>query len=493
MAGRNKFGEKSDNTGYGRNKDNRNKMKNKKFRNLLIIEALILCVIVGGYAWLVLPKYSKGENNKGNNTGKEQLTSDTKEDKDKETEKQTLTPEEQKQQQLEKEQKETEKKITELIAQADRLALGYDYDGAIELIKSFGNNYTEHEALTEAVAGYEATKQTLKPLGAYDSVEQINHIFFHTLVADTGKAFDGDSDSNGYNYYMTTIDEFKAIMQQMYEDGYVIVSIHDVAKKDETESGKTKYVSGGSDIMLPPDKKPFVISQDDVSYYNYMTGDGFASRMVIDENGRPSTEMIMDDGTVTVGDYDMVPVLETFIAEHPDFSYKGAKGIIALTGYEGALGYRTNDPDSSTYKQDKETVKKIAEVMKQWGWEFASHSYGHRDMGKATYSFTKKDTDRWLNEVGSLVGPTDIYIFPFGIDIETTMGHYSSDKFKYLKQSGFDYFCGVYKDPWIQVKDDYVRMTRRPLDGQAMLQFPERLMDLFDVNAVVDKTRPALK
>jgi len=114
-------------------------------------------------------------------------------------------------------------------------------------------------------------------------------------------------------------------------------------------------------------------------------------------------------------------------------------------------------------------------------------------MGKATTSFTKKDTDRWLNEVGSLIGPTDLYIFPFGIDIETSMGHYSSDKFKYLKKVGFDYFCGVYKDPWIQVKDDYVRMTRRPLDGQAMLQFPERLSDLFDVSKIVDKSRPALK
>ncbi len=467
--------------------NNRNKTKNRKFRNLLIIEAVILCIVVGLYAYLILilPKHGKG----GNNSVNEQTSGDTKDNTDTVT--QALTLEEQKQRQLEKEQKETEKKISDLIAEADKLALGYDYDKAIDLIKSFGKNYTDYEVLIKAVAGYEATKQTLDPLGAYDSVDEINHIFFHTLVADPKKAFDGDSKSNGYNYYMTTIDEFKAMMQQMYDKGYVIVSIHDVAKKVKGEDGKTKYVTGN--IMLPPDKKPFVISQDDVCYYNYMTGDGFATRIVIDENGRPSTEMTMDDGTVSVGDYDMVPILETFIEEHPDFSYKGAKGIVALTGYEGSMGYRTNDKASPTYDQDQETVKKIAKVMKQWGWEFASHSYGHRDMGKATYNFTKKDTDRWLKEVGSLVGSTDIYIFPFGIDMETTMGHYSSDKFKYLKQSGFDYFCGVYKDPWIQVKDDYVRMTRRPLDGQAMLQFPERLADLFDLSKVVDKTRPALK
>ena len=58
--------------------------------------------------------------------------------------------------------------------------------------------------------------------------------------------------------------------------------------------------------------------------------------------------------------------------EHPDFSYKGAKGILALTGYEGALGYRTNDPTSPTYEQDKETVKEVARVLKENGWEFVA-------------------------------------------------------------------------------------------------------------------------
>lgn len=483
MAGNNGFDQKPN--GFGPVKDSN---KKKNFRKWLIIEAVILCIVVAGYAYLVLPGNNQGKGDKGGQTDGGKNTGSITNTP---TVTPTLTPEEQQQQSLEEEQKAQEKKIQELVAKADRLALGYDYDGAVEVIKSFGNNYTDHEALAKAIAGYEETKKSLDPLGAYDSVDQINHIFFHILVADTSKAFDGDYEANGYNYYMTTIDEFKAMIQRMYEQGYVIVSIHDVAKKVKGDDGKTKYTAGN--IMLPPDKKPFVISQDDVCYYEYMTDDGFASRIIIDENGRPTTEMVMDDGTVSVGDYDMVPILETFIKEHPDFSYKGAKGILALTGYEGALGYRTNDSTSPTYEQDKETVKKIAEVMKQQGWEFASHSYGHRDMGKATTSFTKKDTDRWLNEVGSLIGPTDLYIFPFGIDIETSMGHYSSDKFKYLKKVGFDYFCGVYKDPWIQVKDDYVRMTRRPLDGQAMLQFPERLLDLFDVSKIVDKSRPALK
>lgn len=470
------------------NVSRKNGKNKKKYRIqvLLIIEAIIICIVV--IAYLLIVNYFKNKDVKSETPGTNtEQNTDKGDDPNKEENlatKITPTP-------TTDPQKELEAKAEDLLKEADLLALGYDYDGAIQLVESFEEDYTNFDKLSKAVEEYKVQQASLVPLGAYESVSEINHIFFHSLIADTKLAFDGDYDSNGYNYYMTSIKEFLEMMKQMYDDGYVLVSIHDVATKVTKEDGSVVYKSG--EIMLPPNKKPFVISQDDVNYYEYMTGDGFATRMVIDENGEPKNEMILEDGSVSVGDYDMVPVLDTFIKEHPDFSYKGARGLIALTGYEGSLGYRTNDATSPTYEQDKESVKKVAEVMKEKGWEFASHSYGHRDMGKATYNFTIKDTDRWMEEVGSLIGPTDVYIFPYGIDIETTLGHYESDKFEYLKKLGFDYFCGVYKGPWIQVQDDYVRMTRRPLDGQAMLQFPERLTDLFNLSKVIDSDRPALK
>ena len=88
-------------------------------------------------------------------------------------------------------------------------------------------------------------------------------------------------------------------------------------------------------------KQAFVMSQDDVCYYEYMDGDGFASRIVVGEDGKPVCEMKMDDGSISVGAYDLVPLLDEFIEEHPDFSYRGAKAVLAFTGYNGILGYRT--------------------------------------------------------------------------------------------------------------------------------------------------------
>lgn len=397
-----------------------------------------------------------------------------------------------KQEEERKRQEELRIEREAVLHKAASYAIVYDYDTAIEILESY-ENYKDIKEFSDAIAVYEEKKAECVPFGAYSSSAEVSHVFFHSLVVDTSKAFDGDYTSNGYNYYMTTVNEFIEMMNQMYEQGYVLVSIHDVAKQVTLEDGTLSYMDG--DIMLPPDKKPFVLSQDDVNYYDYMDGDGFARRMVLDENGNPTTEMFLDDGSVVIGDFDMVPVLETFLKSHPDFSYKGARGIIALTGYEGALGYRT-DPassDSETYEEDKETVKAIALAMRELGWEFACHSNGHRDMFKCTDDFLKYDTDQWLKYVGSLIGDTDIYIYPYGIEIEKTMGSYTSKKYSYLYGAGFRYYCNVDSKPWIQVRQDYVRMGRRPLDGQAMLMYPERLKDLFDISKIIDPARPALK
>lgn len=45
----------------------------------------------------------------------------------------------------------------------------------------------------------------------------------------------------------------------------------------------------------------------------------------------------------------MVPLLDSFVKKHPDFSYRGRKGILAMTYYNGVFGYRTD----SAYKTGK--------------------------------------------------------------------------------------------------------------------------------------------
>ena len=80
-------------------------------------------------------------------------------------------------------------------------------------------------------------------------LENITHVFFHSLIVNTSLAFDGDSDEAGYNQMMTTVSEFKKMLQIMYDKGYVLVSPHDMAVINDDGT-----MSRGK-IMLPEGKK----------------------------------------------------------------------------------------------------------------------------------------------------------------------------------------------------------------------------------------------
>lgn len=464
------------------NKKRDHKRKNKKIRvllGILLVELVILTIIFGSYSIYVY--LQKGGSVPG-------LQTDLKDESSKKMSQKELEIK-QEQERLQKEYEE----MKQLVAEADLLALGHDYDGAIELIKGFkgsAGGYELYTYLLETVKRLEKEKSSLVAFGGeYASVFEISHLYFNPLIADVNKAFDGDGDSKSYNMYNITVNEFKAILQALYDQGYVLIRLSDIATVQVNEDGTSKYVP--AKIYLRKGKKPIIISENDLSYHKYMLDDGFASRLVLDEEGNVLCQMQQPDGSVVTGAYDIIPIINDFVKEHPDFSYKGAKGVLTLTGYDGIFGYRTNDPDSPSYEEDKEAVRQIAQALRENGWELACHSWGYKDMKAADLELLKKDTQRWLEEVGSLVGPTDIYAFPFGNDIESASGTYKSEKYRFLKSSGFNYFLGVYKEPWLHVKNNYVRMTRRPVDGQALLEFPERLADLFDVEEIIDSRRPA--
>lgn len=383
--------------------------------------------------------------------------------------------------------------LEELLARSKRLAAGYDYDGAIALLQE-SEAYAQNTDVLAAIAEYEHTKSTL----VRQDISTITHVFFHTMIVDNAKAFDGDSKEAGYNQVMTTMKEFEAMLQNMYEKGFVLVRLHDMAYEVTAEDGSVKMVEG--DIMLPPGKKAMVMSQDDVCYYEYMVGDGFASRLVIGEDGRVTTEMDMDDGSTQVGDYDLIPVLNRFIDEHPDFSYKGAKAIIALTGYNGIFGYRTDESYAATnpnFEEDKKTAAAIAEALRQDGWELASHSWGHRHLGRIDFDSFKTDSDKWERNVESLIGPTDIILFPFGTDLSDWRPYTNdNERYTYMHNLGFRYYCTVDSSvAWVQLGNNYLRQGRRNLDGYRMwrdITEPDnpKLTDLFDAKSIFDPDRP---
>ena len=402
---------------------------------------------------------------------------------------------------------ETEPAPDELLQQADRLAAGYDYQGASQLLSS-SSYYSANPEYQSRVAQYEAEAQKLVP---YADIQNITHVFFHSLVVDNERCFDGDYTEAGYNQYMTTISEFEKILQSMYDRGYVLVSPYDVAYEYVDENGQTRMKYG--EIYLPEGKTPFLMSQDDVNYYGYMigdadpsyerpakpqpTGDGFAHKIVIGDDGYPTCEYMDANGNITTGDYDLVPILERFIQEHPDFSYRGARAILGMTGYEGVFGYRTkpayeDDLGTEAYKKECEDAMAVAQCLRDHGWILASHSYGHPAYGNVSDEKVASDSEKWEQTVQPIIGDCDVILYPHGSDI-AGIGKYTFDnaKFKTLYEDGYRYFFNVDSHvAWQQLGDDYFRGGRRNLDGYRMWHTPSKLQDLFDVSEVFDSDRP---
>lgn len=372
--------------------------------------------------------------------------------------------------------------VVPALADASELAQGYYYEEAIALLQEIPEEFSQDEDVVSAISAYTDALDSFVP---YE--QPVRHIFFHSLIVDTSLAFDGDYMENGYNYWMTTADEFRAILDQLYANQYILIDIHELAEEQTDEDGSITLTA--AQPLVPEGKIPLVLSVDDVSYYDYMEHDGFPKKLVLDENGDVKNLYIHPDGTESIGDYDVMPILDTFVKEHPDFSLRGAKGIIAATGYEGTLGYRINDMESPTLEEDRQMVRTIADRLKETGWLFASHGYGHKHTASISYNTLVEDTGRWKDEIAAYVGDTDIYIYPYGEEID-----YPSQKLTYLQSEGFRYFCGVWASKaFVSVKDDYVRQTRCNLDGFTMITRPQSVADLIDASGIVDPTRPELK
>jgi len=325
------------------------------------------------------------------------------------------------------------------------------------------------------------------PLIKYEG--PVHHVFFHSLIAYTDLAFDNDGQANGYNYWMTTVSEFENMLPQLLERGYILYDITELIEQDPNDPTKIQK----KDIYLPEGKIPLIISIDDVNYYEYMKNDGFANKLVIDENGEVANEIVTPEGETIISRHaDVMPILDDFVKEHPEFSFNGAKGIIALTGYEGALGYRITDLTGEELTQAISDATTVANKLKENGWKFACHSYTHNQYFN-NYTVTMKqikyDTERWKKYIEPVVGKTNIYISPFGIRFKST-----DERYRYLVDEGFNIFCPVQKNPELSFYDDNVIMTRFNLDGYSMFNREEYINETYyNVDEVIDKSRPALK
>lgn len=505
-----------DETDYERAAEERRQRRRRRRRRAMIsriIFLVILLILIAAVVFFTAVSIRRKNNARGNapqpkTVQTEALSANPKPEPQTESPNTVL--------ETESEAQQTETTVSDLqtvLEEARLLAAGYDYDGAIALLSQLPD-YASDSTVTQAIADYESARSACVAV----DVTTVPHIFYHSLVNDPNTAFNasilGQSQADGMNAWMTTVDEFDQITQQMYDNGYVFVRLRDLVTQT-TDADGTVHFTPNTSLMLPPGKKAVVLSIDDLSYYHSYEAASYPDKLVLDENGDVKCHYVKTDGTEEIGNFDVVPRLNAFLKEHPDGSYHGARGLIALTGYNGVFGYRT-DTDYKTrenlmqdqadwldehpdFDWDAEVAEatKIANALKEEGWEFASHTWGHLSVTNKTADELRIDNEKWVNTVEPIVGKTDTIIFAHGNDIGSWEG-YSSDneKYAYFKSAGYNFFCNVDGSTpyWVQIADQYVRQGRINLDGymlyRSSLGETTVLDNMFKASSLFDQRRP---
>ena len=389
-----------------------------------------------------------------------------------------------------------EQQNARIVAEAEMLAAQYDYQAARDLLNSInGGDLTAYPEIGAKVAEY-ATIQS--QLVEHKEPSLIPNLSFHVLIADPTRAFKDETYGGSYNKNFVTCDEFYKILTELYNNGFVLVDFDSFAASNTDLDGNQKFYI--DPILLPQGKKPVMITETMVNYFAYMNdgdgdgvadanGDGFASRLVLDGSGNIKAEYIDAQGQTQVGNYDLIPILEDFIAAHPDFCYRGARATIAATGHEGVFGYRCNTTYISTkgqdfYDQQVDGAKQIAEALRAKGYTIACYTYSNEPYAGYSVAQISASLTSWTNEVTNVIGPVDTFVFAKNSNITD----YSGQAFNVMYTSGFRRFIAHGTKPYAEVNTTYIRQNRLMVTGENMVHYSSQFTDLqlFNPNVVLD-------
>ncbi len=403
--------------------------------------------------------------------------------------------------QAQKESQEADRIAAEaqtIIAEAKRMAAGYDYAGAIQLLEGFSGDISKYPEMTNLKSEYMSAQTGLVE---WKDLSTVPNLSFHVLIHDLTRALADDEYGGMYNRNFVTTEEFSKILDQLYQNGYVLVDMDCFVKSNVDSSGNSTYFVDS--VFLPQGKKPVMITETMVNYFAYMIdsdkngvpdagGAGFASKLVVDSQGNIKAEYVDGNGQTQVGNYDLVPILEDFIKAHPDFCYKDSRATLAVCGMEGIFGYRINNTYVSTmgqsYVDDQiAQAKELVAALRAKGYTLACYTYNNKNYGDINAQNIQADMASWASQITPVLGQVDTLVFARESDI----GDYTGPKFTTLYQSGIRYFIKNATEPYAEVNTNYVRQSRLMVTGNTMAWKASMFTDdgLFDPVTVLNPAR----
>ncbi len=397
------------------------------------------------------------------------------------------------QSQAQKEQ-ELQEEADRVLREAKNHAEGYNYSDAIIALDSYSGDMTQ-----EMIALRAEYQNAASRMVEYKDYSSIANLSFQMLIADPARAFADKELGGKYNQNFVTVDEFQKILEQLYAGGYVLVDFSSFTEGATGLDGNVNFFP--NPIALPEGKKPIMITQTMVNYLGYMVdsnddgepdagGAGFAYQLTVDSQGEIKAKMIDANGQTQIGNYDLVPILEDFIKAHPDFSYRGARATLAISGEEGVFGYRTLKKYISSKGQDYYDAEvlgaqDLVNALRAKGYTIACYTFGNKAYGELTATQIQADLQEWTNEITPVIGEVDTLVFARTSDI----GDYNGPKFEVLYKTGFRYFVRHGSEPYAEINNTYVRQSRLMVTGENMAWHSDQFSDYFDCAPLMNNMR----
>jgi len=357
----------------------------------------------------------------------------------------------------------------------DKIDFG-DIEGP-KITKSY--TYTYDKFGTEAMVEYDG---------------EIEVLSFGPVVGYPHEAFSNAERSKEFDETSLTPAEFTAILQSLYDKKYIVVSMNDIWEEGELTDG-TKHMQR-KPLKVPKGRIPIVLVFKGENFTEELMDYGYAQKFVQQDNGEIWASAYRNGHLANSTLINAITLMDDFCKKNNNFCLGGAKGCIALTGVEGLFGY-----DSSTSnldEKDRQTAivyaKSIIRQLKKTGWYFGCYTYSGINIQSSDYTTVIGDLTNWVNEVGLLIGSTDILIYPtsYGTALPPLT---DGDTFEYMQNLGFNIYISEGTDSSYRNLDfaSCVLYTDMTVDGFSLRWSREQFMHLFDCAQILDTAlRPAL-
>ena len=378
-----------------------------------------------------------------------------------------------------------------LIGECEHMLEKYKYYSAEKVLSDMAEIFPEDDIINNALL--EATSNTVETT---EYKGKIPVLCVRNLICDTDTAFKRPQSGSDNDYYITG-NEFSAILEELYANDYILVDPLTYAGMEN----ETYMVE--RPLTIPVGKKPVIIMIDNLTYGLATVGDGVCNKLTLNDKGEILSEYTTADGEVRSGrEYEAIGILDAFVSRHPDFSFDGVKGTIAVSGFESVFGYvvsrnqadyrqkasESMGLDPVSYTDDEissncKTVSNIAAALRDNGWQFASNTYAFFNSAKnEKIDSIKKDTKLWLDEIGVLLGEVHMISYPNGNYIPG-----SDERAEYLKSKGFRVYFGTGTEPYTTYGYNYLYYDRIMVSSWTLSKY--NFKAFFDKSKIMDPAR----